>query len=117
VVLAYVMRFMGWSFDTALTFLRFKRSVVNPNEGFTGQLRAFEQRISVNPRVLLRGSRQEGNGQYPGGAYAQIAKSMDAGGVYGQPLKVEMNGNNPHLNVNPNINNSLPPKSPRATSV
>jgi hypothetical protein len=41
------MKSHKWPYETALKFLRHKRSIVNPNEGFAVQLREFEKRLGV----------------------------------------------------------------------
>lgn len=53
IVLAYIMKTHKWPYETALRFLRHKRSIVNPNEGFAVQLREFEKRLGLEPAPKL----------------------------------------------------------------
>lgn len=50
-MLAYIMKSQKWKYETALNFLKYKRVVVNPNEGFAAQLKEFERRIAVVNRA------------------------------------------------------------------
>jgi len=45
VIIAFLMKRQGWSFERALEFVRDKRSVVAPNIGFSLQLRKFENHL------------------------------------------------------------------------
>lgn len=42
VVMAYLMKKLGYSFDVALEFVKHKRPCIQPNRGFIEQLRRFE---------------------------------------------------------------------------
>jgi protein-tyrosine phosphatase len=42
-VIAYLIRSKGWSYDEAFKYLQTKRSIVLPNSGFEKQLRAFAE--------------------------------------------------------------------------
>lgn len=52
VVLAYLMKNHHWPYEAALSFLRWKRSIVNPNEGFAAQLKQFERMLGIVPKGL-----------------------------------------------------------------
>ena len=41
-VLAYLMKSHGWGLDEAFAFLKARRSIVQPNEGFWSQLQVYE---------------------------------------------------------------------------
>jgi serine/threonine/tyrosine-interacting protein len=47
------MEVMGWSYDTAYTYVQNRRFCINPNEAFKHQLRNYEAiakaRLSVSP--------------------------------------------------------------------
>ncbi len=45
------MRLYGWPYETAFSFLKAKRTVVNPNEGFVVQLKAFERRLKEDEKL------------------------------------------------------------------
>jgi protein-tyrosine phosphatase len=45
VIIAYLIRFRGLTFDEALEAVRLQRGCANPNEGFTKQLREFEKQM------------------------------------------------------------------------
>jgi protein-tyrosine phosphatase len=45
IVIAYLIRFRGLTFDEALEAVRLQRGCANPNEGFTRQLREFEKQM------------------------------------------------------------------------
>ncbi|XP_050735356.1 dual specificity protein phosphatase 19-like [Eriocheir sinensis] len=47
VVMAYLMRNYGMSFDEAFRFVKSKRSFVRPNEGFMKQLKEYEQLLAM----------------------------------------------------------------------
>ncbi|CAB1111234.1 unnamed protein product [Ectocarpus sp. CCAP 1310/34] len=51
VVAAYLMRTRGLSKTTALTYLRSRRSIVNPHEGFLAQLDTFEAKLTAEREV------------------------------------------------------------------
>ena len=40
--MSYAMKYHEWSLDEAYTFVKSKRAVVNPNEGFMKQLKMYE---------------------------------------------------------------------------
>ena len=48
IVIGYLIKYMGYSTESALSFLREKRTQVYPNKGFISQLNMYEQKI--NPK-------------------------------------------------------------------
>ncbi len=46
VLIGYLIRFRGLTFDEALEAVRLQRGCANPNEGFVKQLRAFERKVA-----------------------------------------------------------------------
>lgn len=48
IILAYIMRRLGVSLDSALSFMKKKRPKVNPNEGFMNQLKLYEKDLGVS---------------------------------------------------------------------
>ncbi|CBJ26669.1 conserved unknown protein [Ectocarpus siliculosus] len=53
VVAAYLMRTRGLSKTTALTYLRSRRSIVNPHEGFLAQLDTFEAKLTAEREMAI----------------------------------------------------------------
>ncbi|CAM9185879.1 unnamed protein product [Ectocarpus sp. 4 AP-2014] len=53
VVAAYLMRTRGLSKPTALTYLRSRRSIVNPHEGFLAQLDTFESKLTAERDMAI----------------------------------------------------------------
>ncbi|CAN0156299.1 unnamed protein product [Ectocarpus sp. 13 AM-2016] len=53
VVAAYLMRTRGLSKTTALTYLRSRRSIVNPHEGFLAQLDTFESKLTAEREMAI----------------------------------------------------------------
>lgn len=51
IVIAYLMKTFRWGYDATLHFVRFKRSIANPNEGFAAQLRNYEKTLGIVPRA------------------------------------------------------------------
>lgn len=43
-VIYYFMRKYGWTFDQAFQYVKLKRSIINPNEGFQKQLQLYQIR-------------------------------------------------------------------------
>ena len=46
-VIAYLMKKNNWKYDKALEYVREKRAIVYPNQGFVRQLRAFEKELKL----------------------------------------------------------------------
>lgn len=53
VILSFLMAFHGMPLDTALTFLKSKRSIVNPNTGFLKYLKKIESNSLITDRFLV----------------------------------------------------------------
>ncbi|KAM9741177.1 protein phosphatase Slingshot homolog 3 [Menidia menidia] len=73
-VIAYAMKQQHWSLDVALAFVRDRRSIIKPNEGFMKQLQTYsgilnasQQRHSALWRRKSREQRQKSAGQKEGG--------------------------------------------------
>ena len=47
IIIAYLIKYMGYSTDSALSFLRSKRSQVYPNQGFINQLHLYEKNLHL----------------------------------------------------------------------
>ncbi|XP_042219922.1 dual specificity protein phosphatase 19-like [Homarus americanus] len=47
IVIAYLMRHYGMSFDEAFKFVKSKRSFIRPNAGFIDQLKEYETKLGV----------------------------------------------------------------------
>ena len=45
IIIGYLIKYLGYTASSALTFLKTKRSKVNPNPGFISQLNAYENNI------------------------------------------------------------------------
>lgn len=52
IVIAYIMARFNLSFDDALSYVKSKRSIVNPNRGFIYQLKSHENEIKKIPLAL-----------------------------------------------------------------
>lgn len=50
VVIAFLMEFRGFSFDEAMTYVKARRPIVKPNDGFVKQLKEYEEEL--NERIL-----------------------------------------------------------------
>lgn len=48
IVVAYIMKKYNWNVDEALNFVKEKRVVAKPNDGFMKQLKQFEETLSLN---------------------------------------------------------------------
>ena len=55
-LIGYFIKYRGFTTDTALTFLKSKRSQVHPNPGFIEQLYLYEQNIKQNKKGENNGS-------------------------------------------------------------
>lgn len=53
VILSFLMAFHGMPLETALVFLRSKRSIVNPNTGFLKFLKKMESNALITDRFLV----------------------------------------------------------------
>lgn len=45
IVIAYLMKKKNWSFDAAYKFVKKKRNVISPNNGFVKQLKVYQKKI------------------------------------------------------------------------
>lgn len=59
VVAAYLIKYHDMSADTALEFMKKKRSCVNPNQGYRDQLDLFEQHVRRENREIIRNKKLE----------------------------------------------------------
>ena len=50
IVIAYLMKLYRWGYDATLHFVKFKRVIANPNEGFANQLRGYESALGIVPK-------------------------------------------------------------------
>ena len=48
IVTAYVMKTLRMSFESALAYVKSKRSVVRPNAGFVEQLKEYEKTLQLD---------------------------------------------------------------------
>lgn len=48
-LIAYMIKYLGFSFEDALRHCQSRRSIINPNEGFVEQLKIYEASIKDNP--------------------------------------------------------------------
>ncbi|CAM9936694.1 unnamed protein product, partial [Ascophyllum nodosum] len=62
VVAAYLMRNRGLTKDEALTYLRSRRSIVCPHEGFMAQLEAFDAKLKIDREAAIAEGRPK---KYP----------------------------------------------------
>jgi protein-tyrosine phosphatase len=56
ILIGYLIKYMGYTTETALEFLKSKRSSVHPNSGFREQLLSYEQTIKKNQRRIIKGN-------------------------------------------------------------
>ena len=47
IVIAYLMKKNNWSYDYAYKFVKKKRSVISPNNGFVKQLKTYQKKLGV----------------------------------------------------------------------
>lgn len=52
-VIAYAMKQHHWSLDTALTYVRDRRSIIKPNEGFMKQLQTYNGILNARSGTVL----------------------------------------------------------------
>ena len=51
IVIGYLIKYMGYSTESALSFLRIKRAQVNPNRGFISQLNLYEKKFNSKKKI------------------------------------------------------------------
>eukprot|EP01113_Clastostelium_recurvatum_P043321 TRINITY_DN7139_c0_g1_i2.p1 TRINITY_DN7139_c0_g1~~TRINITY_DN7139_c0_g1_i2.p1 ORF type:complete len:217 (-),score=7.85 TRINITY_DN7139_c0_g1_i2:116-712(-) len=56
IVIAYLMRYHNMTYDIALEHTRGRRPIIQPNEGFQQQLRAYQQQLADSPSPPLTGT-------------------------------------------------------------
>ena len=49
IVIAYLMKTKRWPYLEARNYLRGKRSIIDPNEGFVEQLKSYEMELKIKP--------------------------------------------------------------------
>lgn len=52
-VIAYAMKQQHWTLDVALTYVRDRRSIIKPNEGFMKQLQTYSGILSARLGLVL----------------------------------------------------------------
>lgn len=50
IVIAYLMKTKGWPYLEARNYLRSKRPIIEPNDGFVEQLQSFELELKIKPK-------------------------------------------------------------------
>lgn len=52
-VIAYAMKQQNWQLDMALTYVRERRSIVKPNEGFMKQLQTYSGILNARSDITI----------------------------------------------------------------
>lgn len=55
IVVAYLMKTYGWNLDRALSYVKSKRSIINPNKGFLQQLKNYDVELQKKERFFIEG--------------------------------------------------------------